>query len=292
MARIGIFILWSLHFLPLAVLAWIGSAIGVLFYALGRERRNVVLTNLRLCFPEKSEDERRDIARRHFRAFGRSAIEHTVLWWGSKERVQRMVRIEGLEHWLAVRGRPVIWLAPHFVGLDTGGIRIATEYSGASMYSPQKDPVLDRLLYHGRTRFMPQQLIARREGVRAVVRVLRSGVPFYYLPDMDLGPRDSVFVPFFGVPAATITGLSRFAQLGRAVVVPAVTRQLAEGYVLTFYPAWENFPTDDVEADTRRMNAFIEDRVREMPEQYYWLHKRFKTRPPGEASPYGKKGGR
>ena len=291
MARVGIFILWLLHFLPTGALARVGGALGMLFHALGRERRNVVLTNLRLCFPEKTEDERREIARRHFRAFGRSAIEHAVLFWGARERVQRMVRIEGLEHWLAVRERPVIWLAPHFVGLDAGGIRIATEYSASSMYSPQKDPAFDRLLYHGRSRFMPQQLIARREGVRAVVRVLRSGVPFYYLPDMDLGPRDSVFVPFFGVPAATITGLSRFAQLGRAVVVPAVTCQRADGYVLTFYPAWENFPTDDPVADTRRMNAFIEDRVREMPEQYYWLHKRFKTRPPGEPSPYAKRGG-
>ena len=117
---------------------------------------------------------------------------------------------------------------------------------------------------------------------------MRRGLPLYYLPDMDLGARDALFVPFFNVPAATITGLSRMARLARAVVVPAVTRQLpgAAGYVLQFYPAWENYPTDDVEADTRRMNAFIEERVREMPAQYYWVHKRFKTRPPGEASPY------
>ena len=111
---------------------------------------------------------------------------------------------------------------------------------------------------------------------------------FYYLPDQDLGKRDSIFVPFFGVNTATITGLARLARLARAVVVPAVTRQLpgAQGYELRFYPAWDNFPSDDVEADTRRMNAFIEDRVREMPEQYYWVHRRFKTRPPGEPSLY------
>ena len=286
--RAALGLVWLLRLLPLALLAPIGRGLGILFYFLGRERREVVLTNLKLCFPQWTEAERLRIGRAHFRAFGRSLLEHGILWWSSKERVQRMVRIEGLEHWLAVRERPVIWLAPHFVGLDAGGIRIATEYSASSMYSPQKDPVLDRLLYLGRSRFMPQQLIARREGVRAVVRVLRAGVPFYYLPDMDLGGRDSVFVPFFGVPAATITGLCRFAQLGRAVIVPAVTRQLpgGAGYVLTFYPAWENFPTDDVDADTRRMNAFIEERVLEMPEQYYWLHKRFKTRPPGEAKFY------
>ena len=120
--------------------------------------------------------------------------------------------------------------------------------------------------------------------MRGVVKAVREGTPFYYLPDMDFGARDSIFVPFFGIPAATITGVSRLARLAHARVVPAVTRQLpgGEGYVLTFYPAWENFPSDDVVADTRRVNAFIEERVLEMPEQYYWLHKRFKTRPAGE----------
>jgi KDO2-lipid IV(A) lauroyltransferase len=124
--------------------------------------------------------------------------------------------------------------------------------------------------------------------VRSVVKALRRGLPFYYLPDMDFGSRDSIFVPFFGVPAATVTGLSRIARLAGATVVPAVTRQLpgAAGYVLTFYPAWRDFPSHDVERDTRRMNAFIEERVLEMPEQYYWLHKRFKTRPPGDAKFY------
>jgi KDO2-lipid IV(A) lauroyltransferase len=134
---------------------------------------------------------------------------------------------------------------------------------------------------------MPE-LFSRHTGLRSLVKSLRRSVPFYYLPDMDFGGRDSIFVPFFGVQAATITGLSRIARMAGAVVVPAVTRQLpgAQGYVLRFYPAWDDFPTDDVERDTRRMNAFIEERVLEMPEQYLWLHKRFKTRPPGEPRYY------
>jgi KDO2-lipid IV(A) lauroyltransferase len=134
---------------------------------------------------------------------------------------------------------------------------------------------------------MPE-LYSRQQGIRPVIKAMRRGLPFYYLPDMDFGERDSVFVPFFDVPTATITGLARIARLAGAVVVPAVTRQLpgGEGYELRFYPSWENFPSGDDEADARRMNAFIEDRVREMPEQYYWLHKRFKTRPPGQRSPY------
>ena len=210
------------------------------------------------------------------------------MWWGSKTRIQRMVRVEGIEHWRAVAGRPVIWLAPHFIGLDMGGARIITEWRGASMYSRQKDPASDRILLHGRTRFVKPVLFSRQDGIRPVVKAIRDGIPFYYLPDMDLGMRDSIFVPFFGVPAATVTGLSRLAQLGRAVVVPAVTSQLpgSQGYRLRFYPAWEDFPSGNLEADARRMNAFIEERVREMPEQDYWLHKRFKTRPAGERSPY------
>ena len=288
MTRFAIFLLWLLHFLPLPVLAVIGRGLGVLIYALVRERRHVALTNLRLCFPDWDERTRRRMARQHFQAFGRAFLEHGLLWWSRKERLQRLIRVEGLEHWQAVAEKPVIWLAPHFVGLDMGGTRIITEWRGASVYSHQKDPLLDRVLLRGRTRFVKPVLFSRQDGIRPVVRALREGLPLYYLPDMDLGGRDSIFVPFFGVPAATVTALSRVARLAGAVIVPAVTRQLAggAGYVLRFYPAWTGFPTEDLAADARRMNAFIEERVREMPEQYFWLHKRFKTRPPGEARFY------
>lgn len=288
LTRAALGLVWLLHFLPLAALASLGRGVGLLLYGVARERRKVVLTNLALCFPDKSETERRRIARAHFQAFARGLLEHGILWWGSKEQIQNLVRVEGLEHWQAVADRPVIWLAPHFVGLDMGGSRIITEWRGISVYSHQKDPVFDRVLLHGRTRFVKPVLFSRQDGIRSIVRAMRERLPFYYLPDMDLGERDSIFVPFFGVPAATITGLSRLARLAGAVIVPAVTRQLpgAAGYVLTFYPAWSDYPTDDVAADTRRMNAFIEERVLEMPEQYYWLHKRFKTRPAGEEKFY------
>lgn len=288
LTRAALGLLWLLHLLPLVLLAPLGRGLGFLLYLLAGERRKVVLTNLRLCFPSQSENERRRIARAHFQAFGRSLVEHGILWWSSKERIQRLVRVEGIEHWQAVANRPVIWLAPHFIGLDMGGARIITEWQGVSVYSHQKDPVFDRILLHGRTRFVTPVLFSRQDGIRSIVKAMRKGLPFYYLPDMDLGERDSIFVPFFGVPTATITGLSRIARLAGAVVVPVVTRQLpgAGGYVLTFYPAWRDFPSEDVGADTRRMNAFIEERVLEMPEQYYWVHKRFKTRPPGEAKFY------
>ncbi len=286
--RIGLALVWLLHWLPLALLAPLGRATGALLYVVARERRHVTLTNLKLCFPEWSEVERTCAAREHFKVVARCFLEHGILWWAPKERIQKLVRVVGIEHWQAVAGKPVIWLAPHFAGLDMGGSRIICEWRGVSVYSQQKNPVFDKVLRHGRTRFVTPVLFSRQDGIRPVVKAMRGGLPLYYLPDMDLGARDALFVPFFGVPAATITGLARMARLARAVVVPAVTRQLpgAQGYELRFYPAWDNYPTDDVEADTRRMNAFIEDRVREMPEQYYWVHKRFKTRPPGERSPY------
>ena len=286
--RLALAVLWLLHFLPLAVLAPLGRALGLLLYALARERREVAQTNIGICFPDQPAAWRRALAIRHFQALGRSLVEHGLLWWSGKQRLQRLIRVAGLEHWQAVADRPVIWLAPHFVGLDMGGTRIITEWRGVSVYSHQKNPVFDRILLHGRTRFVTPALFSRQDGIRPVVRAMRSGLPFYYLPDMDLGGRDSVFVPFFGMPAATVTGLARIARLANAVVVPAVTRQLpgAAGYELRFYPAWTDFPGGDSVEDTRRMNAFIEDRVREMPEQYYWVHKRFKTRPAGEPPVY------
>ncbi len=288
MTYLGIGLVWFLHFLPLPLLSRFGGVLGWTLYLLGAERRRVGRTNLQLCFPAWTARARERLLRRHYRAFGRSLLEQGVLWWSSKARVQRLVRIEGLAHWRAVADRPVIWLAPHFVGLDMGGVRLTTEYPLVSIYSHQKNRLFDRLLRHGRTRFGTTTLFSRQEGIRPVIRALRSGLPFYYLPDQDFGSRDAVFSPFFGVPAATISGLSRLSRATGAVVVPCVTRQLpgGRGYVVQFYPAWENFPGESVAADTRRMNAFIEARVREMPAQYFWLHKRFKTRPPGEARFY------
>jgi Kdo2-lipid IVA lauroyltransferase/acyltransferase len=281
-------LVWLLHWLPTPALGAIGRALGRLLYRFGRGR--VTDTNLALCFPEMPEAERKALGRRHFEALGRNAIEMSVMWFGSDERVLGLVSTRGLEHLAALVGKPVIVLAPHFIGLNMGGARIANEFPGsASIYSRQKNPVLDRLFLRGRLRFGHPNLLSRQEGMRAIVKTLREGKLLYFLPDMDFGARDAIFVPFFGVPTATITALPRLAQLGRASVVPVITRQLERGYEVVIYPPWENYPTGDVEADVRRMNAFIEERVREMPEQYFWAHKRFKTRPPGEPSPYRRK---
>jgi len=285
---LGVLVLWLVHFLPMRWIGAIGAALGSVLYRFGRGR--VTRVNLALCFPEMSEKERHDLGLRHFRMLGRNAVELSIMVWGSSEELLRLIRVEGIEHLKAAEGRPIIALAPHFIGLNMGGIRVAYEYPGtASIYSRQKNPVLDRIFLKARTRFGEPHLVSRQEGLRSVIRVVKSGKPFYFLPDMDFGSRDAVFSPFFGVPAATITTLPRLAKLTGAAVIPVITRQEGEGYVVRFYPEWKDYPTGDVDADVRRMNAFIEDRVREMPEQYFWAHKRFKTRPPGEPSPYRKR---
>jgi len=282
---LGVLVLWLVHFLPMRWIGAIGSALGSVLYRFGRGR--VTRVNLALCFPAMSEKERHDLGLRHFRMLGRNAVELSIMVWGSSEQLLRLIRVEGLEHLKAAEGRPIIALAPHFIGLNMGGIRVAYEYPGtASIYSRQKNPVLDRIFLKARTRFGDPHLVSRQEGLRSVIRVVKSGKPFYFLPDMDFGLRDAIFSPFFGVPAATITTLPRLAKIAGAAVIPVITRQEGEGYVVRFYPEWKDYPTGDLEADVRRMNAFIEDRVREMPEQYFWAHKRFKTRPPGEPSPY------
>lgn len=288
LTRIALAFIWLLRLLPLRVLAAFGNGLGTLLFALGRERRRVCLINLAHCLPEIPERERDALARRHFQAFARTFFERAILWWGSPARIRQLVRIEGMEHFEAVRGKPTILLAPHFVGLDMGAARLMLEIDMVSIYSRQKNEVFDAVLYAGRMRFGRLILLSRQQGVRPALRAMRAGRPFYYLPDMDYGPRDTIFVPFFGVNAATITGVSRLARMAGARVLPCITRMLpgGGGYVVYFLPAWEDYPGASIEADTRRMNAFIEEQVRQMPEQYLWVHKRFKTRPPGEASWY------
>jgi KDO2-lipid IV(A) lauroyltransferase len=288
MSRIIFALLWLAHFLPYRVLAVIGDIVGVLAFWLIPERRQVTRVNLEKCFPAMNAAEREQLARRHFRAFCRSFVDRALLWWAPRARIKALIRIEGLEHLRALGGAPAILFVPHFVGMDAGGTRISCEIDVVSMYARQKDEKFNELLLRGRSRFGDQRLVSRQEGIRATLTAMREGRPFYYLPDQDYGPRDAIFVPFFGVPAATVPGLSRIARLAGARVLPCVTQMLpgGAGYLLRIEPPWDNFPTGDVEADTRRMNEYIERRVLEMPEQYLWMHKRFKTRPEGEAGFY------
>lgn len=288
MTRLAVFIMWLLHFLPFRIQVGIGNTLGLLLHAVAHERRFVADTNLRLCFPQMGEAERKQLVRKNFQAFARSFIERGVLWWASEQRIKSLIHVVGWEHFLAEQGKPVIFLVPHFVGLDVAGVWSGMHQDGVSIYSTQKNAYLTQMLHDKRGRFGDQLLYTRQQGLRPVIKALRERRPFFYLPDQDQDIRDGAFIPFFGVQAATLTALPRLAEITDARILPITVRLLpgASGYELQYYPAWENYPTGDVIADTRRMNEFIEQRVLEMPEQYFWLHKRFKTRPAGESSFY------
>lgn len=285
LTRIALALMWLLHCLPQPLLARTGAVLGALFMGLARERRKVVRTNLALCFPDLSRRERSRLARAHFRAFGQALADTTIAWWSGAKRVRKLAVIEGKENFdEANRAGPVIVLAPHFVGVEILAIRLSMEENAQSMYSHQKDAVFDRFLISRRTRFRPIRLASRQDGIKPVVRGLRARLPLFFLPDMDFGARDAIFVPFFGVPAATIDAVPRLAAMTKAAVVPVIIEQGKPGkpYRIRFLPAWQDYPSGDLRADTRRMNEFIEERVKAAPEQYYWVHKRFKTRPQGE----------
>ena len=288
LARFVIALLWLLHWLPLSLLAPLGQLVGMFAYWLVASRRRVARINLGLCFPDLTSQRREKLLREHFRAFGRGLVEGGIAWWGSPERLRRMVRIEGQEHVDALDGQLFIVLVPHFVGIELEGLRMTLDYRGVAVYVQQKNPYIDAFLKRRRERFRGTRMISRQEGVKAVLRALQGGQALQLSPDMDLGARDAVFVPFFGISAATVTALPRMARLTKAKIIPLVITQHpgGGGYVARFYPAWANYPTADVQEDTRRMNAFIEERVRDMPAQYLWTHRRFKTRPPGAASFY------
>lgn len=286
--RLGFGFLWLFHWLPLGIQAAIGNFVGWLAYHLTRRRKHIARRNLELCFPEKNPAEIQTLLKKNLQASTRAALEHGLLVWAGEARIKKLVRFEDEVHLDAHQGKPLILMAPHFVGLDMGGVRMTAHTRIASIFSLARSNIVNRHLLHARSRFNQTLLVSKHEGVRPVIGVIRSGLPFYYLPDQDTGRGDSIFVPFFGIQTATLPALSRLAKVTGARVVPTVTRQLpgGQGYVMKFYPAWEDFPSGDLEADTKRMNAFIEDRIREMPEQYLWTHRRFKTRPEGEPSLY------
>ena len=283
-------LMWLLHWLPLPILGRIGTGVGSLLFMLLRHRRHIALTNLELCLPELSEQERLRIARAHFQGYARSVLERAILWWASPERLRRLIQIVPAVPTATASAQPTIFLCPHFVCLEVAGVAITMSGPACSMYTPQHNRVFDDALRRGRLRFTPDErnLIARRAGIKPIIRAMRDGRPFLMLPDMDFGPRESVFVPFFGVPAATLTAPARLTMATEGQVIPVTTRFLPnyQGWQVIFHPPWDDYPGTDVEAATARMNAFIEARVREAPSEYFWSHKRFKTRPEGMAGVY------
>ncbi|WP_420472918.1 lipid A biosynthesis acyltransferase [Noviherbaspirillum sp. ST9] len=288
--RLLLGIMWLLHWLPLSLLARIGEGVGSLLFGVMKSRRHITLTNLRLCLPQLSEEERHAIAKQHFQAYARSVLERGLLWWAPESRLRRLIRVEPRVPLDTIQSGPTILLCPHFVSLDVAGVATVLETNLCSIYTKQQNKVFDEALRKGRSRFRAVRLFSRGEGVKPIIRAMREGLPFFMLPDMDFGEKDAEFVPFFGIPAATLTAPARIAGATGAKVVPVIATYLPDyqGWKVTFHPPWENYPGDDIVAATRRMNAFIEDRVMEAPSEYFWAHKRFKTRPQGVPSVYGK----
>jgi lauroyl/myristoyl acyltransferase len=273
--------------LPLAWSRAIGALLGWLMMVTNAKRRKIARINLAMCFPKLSLREREHLLRRHFIVSGQSYFDLAFLAFASERRLLRKIHVRGLDHYRDLRGRNIILLVPHCVGMNFGGI-VARERAMFSMVKPQRDPVVNWLLNRGRMRF-GCLLLSRHQGLRPVIRGLKQGRAFYYLPDEDFGERQSVFVPFFGVPTATLTTLGRIAHLTNAIVVPCFTRLLpgGRGYEVTLKPPMEDFPNGDETRDAARMNAVIEESLRHMPEQYLWTFKIFKTRPGRAPSPYG-----
>jgi KDO2-lipid IV(A) lauroyltransferase len=286
-SRLGILFMRGMAHLPLSWVRALGRALGLLLYVLVVPRRKVVDVNLRLCFPQWTPAQRRRAAREVFVHVAQAFLDRGWLWHAPPEVVRSRVHLTGAVQELAGQDATILF-CPHFVGLDAGVSAMSQQVPRkfVGIYTKQSNPVIDAWVLKGRNRFGDARPMSRSEGVRDLLAALRGGHIMYLLPDMNFGPEDSIFVPFYGVPAATVPSLSRFARLGRAKVVPLITKLVDDGYEVRVGEHWEGFPSGDLEADTALMNRRLEAYIDEMPAQYYWVHKRFKTRPAGEAGVY------
>lgn len=281
---LGLGLMRLLSFVPLPIIAVLGQSLGSLFYLLIGSRRKIAFKNISLCFPEKSAAECHAINRAHFRYLGQSIFTTPMHWWMSKQRFNRLVEINGRHHYdqALESGRNIIILAPHFASLDVAGLRLAQERPILTMYQYAKNGLVDEIVKRGRLRY-GGALVERKEPMRNLIRAIRKGQPFYYLPDQDAG-RKGVFVPFFHEQASTFSVLGKFAEMTDALVIPCRTRikPWGQGYEVTLEAPLNDFPEGDEQRDTAIMNQAVADLIRPHPEQYFWVHKRFKTRPPAE----------
>ena len=287
LSRCGILFMHVLGKLPLGWVRAMGWLLGWALYAVASSRRKVVRTNLRLCFPDWPESRMKAVAIETFVHFAQAWLDRGWLWHASPEVTQRRLRLTGDLQALAGDARVVIF-SPHFVGLDAGWTAVTQQVARrfTTIYTHQANKTVDEWVHQGRMRFGHPKLFDRSGGARPIVVTLRAGEVLYLLPDMNYGLPESVFVPFFGVQAATVTSLSRLAKLGGAKVVPVVTRMTPQGYEVNVMPAWTDFPGDDLTQDAHTMNLRLQAYIDTMPSQYYWVHKRFKDRPEGEPAVY------
>jgi KDO2-lipid IV(A) lauroyltransferase len=274
--------------LPLPWVRVLGHGFGWLLWHAARSRRHIVLVNLALCMPELSGVERRELAYRHFVAFGQSVLDRAWLWHAPLDVVRARLQWTGDVDALTAPG-PLVMFAPHFVGLDAGGTAVSLKMPVpvAFIFSAQSNPVVEKWVRAGRERVGNARPYFRHEGMRQILAGLKRGEPLHLSPDMDFGRNESIFVPFMKVAqAATVTSLSRLSRVANARVVPVVTRMTPAGYSIEAHAPISDFPSADLALDTARMNQLLEGYIRTMPEQYHWVHRRFKTRPEGEPGVY------
>jgi KDO2-lipid IV(A) lauroyltransferase len=276
-----------LRFLPLPLLRGLGWVLGKLLWLTASKRRKVVLTNLALCFPEAGAKEQHRMGMAHMVLFAQAWLDRAWLWHGSPGLVASRLHMVG-EVQALQQGKGAVIFAPHFVGLDAGwtALCLLMQRRFTTIYTPQRSAAIDEWVLQGRERFGQLRLFRREDGFKAIVSTLRQGDLLYLLPDMNFRLEESIFVPFYGVPTATVTSLPRLSRLGQVPVVPVTTRLTANGYEVQVHPAWTDYPTDDVQADTTMMNQCLQTWIDTMPTQYYWVHKRFKSRPNDEGSLY------
>lgn len=287
LTRILLEVIRWIGYMPLKWVRALGYVLGLALYVLIPSRRRVVWTNLSLCFPHWTRQAIRRCAVQTFVHFAQAWLDRGWLWHGSAQLNLQRLHITGAVD--ALQGHaPTVIFSPHFVGLDAGWTALTQQLPRrfTTIYTDQANKVADAWILAGRKRYGAARLFGRIEGVKPILAALKEGEPLYLLPDMNFGPEESVFVPFYGVPAATVPSLARFAKLGRAKVVPVISCMTSSGYEIKVLPAWEGFPTGDLLADTALMNVRLQTYIDAMPSQYYWVHKRFKDRPEGAAAPY------
>ncbi|QLF92263.1 lipid A biosynthesis lauroyl acyltransferase [Pseudomonas sp. ABC1] len=287
---LGLGFLWLLVQLPYRVLLALGRGLGLAMYRLAGSRRRIARRNLELCMGHLDADARERLLRANFASTGIAFFEMAMSWWWPQRRLQRLAHVEGLEHLqqASAEGQGVILMALHFTTLEIGAALLGQRHTIDGMYRQHKNPVFDYVQRRGRERHNPDATAIEREDVRAMLKVLRAGRAIWYAPDQDYGRKQSLFVPLFGISAATVTATTKFARLGKARVVPFTQERLADGsgYRLSIHAPLEHFPGETEEADCLRINQWVEQEVTALPAQYLWAHRRFKTRPEGAPSLY------
>ena len=273
---------------------WRAGAAGLLgsgWRRIAPRRRRIAAANLAYCFPELTGRERAALLDRHFLSLGFALVEIALAWYADPAVLRELVRVDGREHLDAAlaRGRGALLLSGHFTAMEIGGARLAIDSPVDAVYRPHDDPTMERASGEGRYRYRLEGRLIDRRDVRGLLRRLRSNQAVWYAPDQDMGLRHAVFAPFFGRPAATLTATARIARASGAPVLPFFVDRRVGGraYRAVIEPALAGFPSGDESADAARVNGIIERWARERPEQYLWVHRRFKTRPPGEPDLYG-----